>query len=324
MKKVGCETTTRIAPGDNGSMRSHEPVPVFSFNRANDLPKWDLSSKDSASWVQGGWPDGRKGVCAKLTVHTRKIPSECTGLILNGKDMLCTDWRNLEALCVDVFAGQPGLLQVEAGSFGKALARVNIRLVQGRNHCRIPGRALRSMDLAKMDKLRIEVANGEQEALYCFSDIVLRRPRLATVLRRIERKSEFFRAARFAALPPQERKAADEQCAELWRVISSLKTSMDTAGASSRSLDLFENADALMAELDILVQRNRICSPGRNGPLIALWCSSLEKVHRARQRFSRLPRPRLTLTAARGESQGAQLVLLSKTGLMGSRAAVSR
>ena len=91
---------------------------------------------------------GHKGVCAKLTVHTRKIPSECTGLILNGKDMLCTDWRNLEALCVDVFAGQPGLLQVEAGSFGKALARVNIRLVQGRNHCRIPGRALRSI-LAK-------------------------------------------------------------------------------------------------------------------------------------------------------------------------------
>ena len=292
-----------------------QSVSVFSFRDAEDFRKWDLSSTDSASWVQSGWPDKRAGVCAKLLVHKRRIPSECTGLILLGKDMLCSDWRNVSALCFNVYAGQQCLLHLEVNSIGKAPLRTNIRLAKGLNRCRIPGSALLHMELARMDKIRIEVANGEQESSYCISDISLRRLHFSDELGRIDARREGFSANLFDSLPVHERKEAVAECVELRRLVSKLKTLKDSHDAQTCSLDLFEKAAAIIADLEILFQRSRIFSGSRNNFTVSLWCSSLEKVHRERQLFSKLPKQRLTVTAARGESQGVQLVLLPKTAL---------
>lgn len=293
------------------STRPHGLLPVFLFGQAENFRKWELSSTESASWTPAPWPDGRPGVCANLSVNKRRSPSECTGLILYGKDMLRRDWRNMAALQFDVWAGQAGLLHVEIGSAGKAAVRTNISLRPGRNPCRIPRATLALLDLNQVDKIRLEVVNREQASLYCFSDLALRPRRVAVEREKIKKKAEFFSAYRFACLPDREQKTAARSRAALRRIFSKLEPRREGQDHSIRSAGLVEAAHALIAELSILIQRNRIFEAGRNKTLAALWTSSLEKVHRDRQLFSQLPRRNMTISAAQGEGEGAQLVLLS-------------
>lgn len=111
---------------------SAENITLFSFENAKNLRQWLV--RRGTAFAHTSWPDGHPGGCGRITYYKYDGGKELwPGIVLRFQ---ASDWRNVESLSMDIYAAQPGALQMELRDKKEIKMGFKLPLKTGRNRIR--------------------------------------------------------------------------------------------------------------------------------------------------------------------------------------------
>lgn len=277
-------------------------IRLASFGNNDALRKWHIRKNTTATISK--WPDNFPGTCVKLTMDRYREGNERWPAIVLQAPELPSDWSGGRELQFDVYAETAGTLSLSLHS-GDQRNQPSVTLPRGRSRVSIP-LPKGALDYGNMSELHFFIGDPEKDFVWYIGDVVLTRPDAA------ERYAELL--PRWQKLQ-QAHAAPETELAEADRMRAQIKEKIRTDNHSTAALKMVEEWSTVLSDLEFQIQERALSALARPDGLIALWASSLEKVHRDRQRFLNFPSPCGRITAAANEAEAIQLILRSPHGL---------
>lgn len=278
-----------------------EMTTLFSFDDARNLKQWNI--RKGTTFSHASWPDGHPGSCGKITFLKFKSGQDSYPAIVL-LDFKPEDWQNAEFISFDIFTEKPGPLAMQLRNRNGERINISLVLQPGRNQIR---QRVDGIDKKQMSQLHIFTREPASDLVFYIGDIQLKIRSTSEQLNALSAKLETYRKWNY-----QVSKDAEKYLRQATILESELRKNHEF---NARTAKLLDELGSNLNHLELLKQEQSIAELSKNDPCTILWVSPMEKVHRENQLFLQLPQKQLTLSAARGETESAQLVIRSAKAL---------
>lgn len=276
---------------------SAESVTLFSFDNARNIRQWHV--RKGAAFSHASWPDGHPGSCGRVTYYKYRAGQDRWPAIVL-RNFKPSDWRSVEFIRMDIYAVKPGMLTMELRNKSGEKVGFRLSLEPGRNQiCQ----RLYNLDLKEVCQLHLFLHEPASEQIYHVGDIQLLMRDLPGEFASLRKRLDVYRKWDFRGVPEAEK------C--LRQALKRESALRNHLGLNANTAELLEGLESDLQRLAYLKQEQSIAELTGNALLTVLWASPMEKVHRENQLFLQLPQKQAVLSAARGETESAQLIIRS-------------
>ena len=281
---------------------SAENITLFSFENAKNLRQWLV--RRGTAFAHTSWPDGHPGGCGRITYYKYDGGKELwPGIVLRFQ---ASDWRNVEFLSMDIYAAQPGALQMELRDKKEIKMGFKLPLKTGRNRIRqslTGARGFSKLNIREVCQLHLYLTKPASEQVYYLGDVQLLTRDLSSAFDALSKRLDVYRKWDFRGFPEAEKCLRQALKRE-----SVLRSNLEL---NEKTAELMDGLEGDLRRLAYFRQEQRIAKLTGDASPAVLWASPKEKIHRENHFFLQFPEKQAVLSAARGETESAQLIIRS-------------
>lgn len=182
---------------------SAENITLFSFENAKNLRQWLV--RRGTAFAHTSWPDGHPGGCGRITYYKYDGGKELwPGIVLRFQ---ASDWRNVEFLSMDIYAAQPGALQMELRDKKEIKMGFKLPLKTGRNRIRqslTGARGFSKLNIREVCQLHLYLTKPASEQVYYLGDVQLLTRDLSSAFDALSKRLDVYRKWDFRGFPEAE------------------------------------------------------------------------------------------------------------------------